>query len=76
MAIEADIDQRHPGQRGRHEQQRCGDQLGAARSRSRRLDRAVAVVIVRVIVMAMIIVSRRSMGVGVTMVTVMLDLVA
>ena len=36
----------------------------------------MAVVVVRVIVMAMIIMSRRSMGVAVTVVIVMLDLVA
>src|ERR1700676_3725102 len=49
---EADIDQGHPGQHRRDQQQSGGDQLGGARSRGRRLDRMVVVaVVVGVLVM-------------------------
>ncbi|MGY3073684.1 hypothetical protein ACVWZZ_000055 [Bradyrhizobium sp. LM6.10] len=48
---EADVDQRHPGQRRRHEQERRGDQLGAARARRGRLGDVMVVVAVAGLVM-------------------------
>ncbi|MET3311569.1 hypothetical protein ABIF41_003410 [Bradyrhizobium japonicum] len=71
---EADIDQRHPGQHRRHEQQSRRDQLRRARACRCRLDRSV--VIVSVIVVAMVVMGRGRMRIAVTVVAVMLDLVA
>ena len=53
MVQEADIDQRHPGQRRGDQQQAGGDQFGRARARGRRLGDVM--VVVAVIVVAMVV---------------------
>ena len=66
---EADIDQRHPRQPRRDQQQSGRDQFGRARSRSRRLDNVM--VVVAVVIGGMIV-----MGIRRVRIAVMLDGVA
>ncbi len=73
---EADIDERHPRQRGRDQQQRGGDQFGGARPGSRRLDRVIvmSVILVRMVVMTVIVMGDG--GMGAMVVVTMIHLVA
>ncbi len=61
---EADIDEGHPRQRRRDQQQRGGHDFSGARPHGRRLDRTVIVVAVVIMTMPVIIV-RMGMGVGI-----------
>ena len=72
---ETDIDQRHPRQPGRNQQQPGGDQFRRARSRSRRLDNVM--VIVAVVVGGMIVMGIRGVSIAMAVrIAVMLDRVA